>query len=121
LAENEIEETQDFKEEYKNILRKFEPFKSLQAQTCNAIEAVGIQSTLWRLLDYFATFIFLGFAILAATGPIFLAFYHKTLFFIIVFCPFIFLGWFVCLTRINYKTFDIIPFKKQIFPKSLLR
>ncbi|MGZ3884991.1 MAG: hypothetical protein ACXVP0_18695 [Bacteroidia bacterium] len=111
LTEEELQQTPDFKTAYIKVRASFAHFRLLQVKASDEIREAGRHTRVYRALDYFLTlfYILLGASALILT-PVFFVLYFNEVTLLMV-SPLLIFGYIVCFTRINYKTFELIPFK----------
>lgn len=120
LIEDQTSNCTDFKQVYRSTLKEFGPARMLQQQTQQSIAAAGKYAWLCKASDFTVTALYLLLAVFFAAGPVYLSAVHNSFTFVTFFSPFILAGVYICATRINYKTFGIIPFRAHLFPGSLV-
>jgi hypothetical protein len=111
LVEEEIQRTPDFKTAYLKVRASFTHFRLVQVKATHEIRNAGRLTKLHKGLDYFLTFFYisLGFSALVFTPVFFFLYLNEVM--MLMLSPLLIFGYIVCFTRINYKTFELIPFK----------
>ena len=120
LVEEELEVTANFKQAYLKAVSGFGNLRLLHVQTDEAIQDIRNFPGLYKFLDYCLTFALFNLCLWFIFYPVYLSYSYHRLSFIFMFCHFILFGIYVCFTRINYKRFEIIPFKEKVFSDRLI-
>jgi hypothetical protein len=120
LVEEELALTPNFKQAYLKAVSGFGNLRLLHVQTDEAIQSVKNFPGLYKFLDYCLTFALLNLCLWFIFYPVYLSFQYNKPSFILMFCHFMLFGLYFCLARINYKTFEIVPFKEKVFPNRLI-
>jgi hypothetical protein len=120
LVEEELEVTPNFKHAYLKAVGGFGNLRLLHVQTDEAIQSVKNLPGLYKFLDYCLTFSMLNLCLWFIFYPVYLSFQYNKPSFLLMFCHFMLFGIYFCFARINYKTFEIVPFKEKMFSDRLI-
>jgi hypothetical protein len=120
LVEEELEVTPDFKIAYLKAIGGFGNLRFLHVQTEDAIQAGRNFPRLFKFLNYCLTFALLNLCLWFIFYPVYLSYQYEKPSFMFMFCHFMLFGIYFCFARINYKTFEIIPFKEKVFSDRLI-
>jgi hypothetical protein len=120
LVEEELETDPDFKKAYLKASGSFGNLRLLHVETDDAIRSVRGFPVLYKFLDYCLTFAMLNLCLWFIFYPVYLSFAYERFSFLLMFCHFMLFGIYFCSTRINYRRFEIIPFKQKLFPDRLI-
>ena len=104
-----------FKYTYHSIIKRFDSLKMIQIQTQKEVATTGWSSFFFRMTDYFFTLFYILLGLLCLILPISVIFYHPIDVFFVL-CPLLIFGFIICFTRINYRKFELIPFRKNGTP-----
>jgi len=120
LVEEEMEQASDFKNAYFSSMKKFGSLRGLQAETLESIESVKMLPKIIKLGEFFTTLSYLILSLVFLIMPLYLTLSHRNISFLLFFSPFVILGFYICVKRINYRKFEIIPFQKSLFSGSVV-
>jgi hypothetical protein len=120
LVEEELEVTPHFKKAYLKAVGSFGNLRLLHVQTDEAIQEVRSFPGLFKFLDYCLTFAMLTLCLSFIIYPVYLSYQYERPSFMFMFCHFMVFGIYFCFARINYKRFEIIPFKEKVFVDRLI-
>ena len=116
LVESEMESGKDFDKALRFVLAKFGSLRAIQIRTDREIESSRRFENFIYCLNCIYVFVYFSMAIFFIMLPAWI--FLSGAGFILSFCslPPAILGFIIIFTRINYRTFDIIPFKKSFSP-----
>lgn len=120
LVEEEMDQAADFKRAYFSSIKKFGSLSVLQADTLESIASVEMLPKIIKLAEFFTTLSYLILSLVFLIMPLYLTLSHKDISFVLFFSPFVILGLYICVKRINYQKFEIIPFQKSLFSDSVV-
>ena len=120
LVEDELNETNGFKAAYAKALLKFGSFRELQSLTDKEIDSASFSFKFYKYSDYAFTLLYIIIGYFTLILPFTVLIYKPIEIFLLI-SPMSIFGFIICFTRINYKKFEIIPFKQNIFPKALIQ
>jgi hypothetical protein len=113
-------ETDDFQTSYQLALRSLGSLRVLQTMTSVEIDSHGIAAVFYKCFDYVFTIIFLAFGLGCFGFPLSLLVFYVNIPAFAALSPLMLLGYFICFTRINFRKFELIPFKTRVFPDELI-
>ena len=119
LIEKDFQEN-NFNTAYQNTLRSFGSLKAIQNKTLETIQSSGRQAILFRFFDYLFTLIYFLLGITLMTLPVLFLVVKSDILVFTILLPMIPIGWFLCFTRIDYKKFELIPFKTKVCPEDVV-
>jgi hypothetical protein len=116
----EKDEWGDFQTCYQLALRSLGTLSSLQIMTSAETMLYGRAAAFFKFFDFFFTIIFLTLGLTCFILPTMLLVFYVNIPVFAISSPLLFLGYFICFSRIDYKKFQLIPFKTRVFPDELI-
>lgn len=116
LLEEEMQNTSDFKKAYIKVRNKIGPLVRLQYQTDEEISSHKRLERFSRIANYYAVSMYLAIGVFMLFGPILLSVIELSVIYGVLGLPLIIMGYVILFKRINYRKFDIIPFKESFSP-----
>ncbi|MEO6302425.1 MAG: hypothetical protein ABIP51_04575 [Bacteroidia bacterium] len=119
LVEKEMEQVPDFKLAYLKVIKQFGSLRVLQIKTDQEIDRSNWFELFIKMATYFYVFLYLITAIIFILIPTYLFFHDFNIWYSLVSLPIGILGFVIPFTRVDYKKFDIIPFKDGLSPVNI--
>lgn len=116
MVESEMEQQPDFRLAYLTVIKQFGSLRVLQIKTENELERSKWFEVFIKLANYFYVFLYLITAVIFIFIPTYLFFYDFNIWYSLISLPIGILGFIIPFTRVNFKKFDIIPFKDGLSP-----
>ena len=116
LVETEMKQVPDFRDAYLKVIKRFGSLRVLQLKTDRELESSNSFEMIIKIVNHFFVLLYLIIAVIFILIPSFLFFHDFNIWYALLSLPVGVLGFVIPFTRIDYKKFDIISFKKSFSP-----
>jgi hypothetical protein len=116
LVEEEMINGAEFRVAFLKVRNRMGPLVKLQYQTDEELISHKLLERIVKVSNYFAVGLYLILGIGMFFGPLLLAILELSVLYGVIAIPFVIMGYAIMFKRIDYRKFDIIPYKESFSP-----